>query len=203
MINWDVTVVIYAIVTIFCFTFIIGETPLYRLVEYLFIGLAGGTLIEGVYKNLLDTVWTAGVLRGNYSNVATFAFSLLLLTRFFTPKIRWLGRWPVALYMGSLVGVSITSVVNMLYQNMTGTMELGRTILTGIGPIVFIIGVMTSLSYFIFTRKHTGALGITSKIGRYFILSVFGALWGSTVFERLTLLLSAIKPIVWGWLGLG
>jgi hypothetical protein len=55
-----------------------------------------------------------------------------------------------------------------------------------VSAIVVIVGVLTTLSYFYFSREHKGALGTSAKIGTYFLMIFFGATFGYTVMSRMS-----------------
>jgi hypothetical protein len=58
--------------------------------------------------------------------------------------------------------------------------------LPDISAIVVLVGVLTTLSYFYFSREHRGALGQSAKIGTYFLMIFFGATFGFTVMSRMS-----------------
>jgi len=194
---------IIGIMIVFTLSYAIKESPLFRIVEFFVLGIASGILVINTYKNLLGLVWVKGIVEGEYWLVLAFIFSLLLFTRFFGVNIRWLNRWPLSLYVGNYMGIALRASITHNFALITGTLLLGKKLTTDVNALIFWIATMTVISYFIFTRKHTGALGITSKIGRYFIMVSFGALWGGTLYERLALLSASLKAIVWNLLGFG
>jgi hypothetical protein len=73
---------------------------------------------------------------------------------------------------------------------------------TSVGYVVLLVGVLATLTYFFFSREHKGPLGVTSKIGIYFLMTAFGASFGYTVMARISLLFGRIHFLVADWLHL-
>ena len=71
-----------------------------------------------------------------------------------------------------------------------------------INGLVVLIGVITGLSYFFFTKEHKGALGYSAKIGIYILMISFGASFGYTVMSRISLLIGQMIFLMRDWLGL-
>ena len=67
--------------------------------------------------------------------------------------------------------------------------------------ILILIGVISTLIYFYFSKEHTGALGVTAKVGIWFIMISFGAHFGYTVMGRVSLLIGRVQFLVEDWLG--
>jgi hypothetical protein len=71
-----------------------------------------------------------------------------------------------------------------------------------INVIIGVVGVVTTLSYFTFTREHTGAIGTSAKIGRYFIMGAMGAGFGMAFISQGTFLLNVVIFLLRDWLGI-
>jgi len=80
--------------------------------------------------------------------------------------------------------------------------NLGVSGLTIPGGLIIIVGVITTLVYFYFSKEHKGVLGKTARVGMVFIMISFGAHFGYTVMARLSLLIGQVKFITVDWLGL-
>ncbi|RKX25668.1 MAG: hypothetical protein DRP45_05350 [Candidatus Zixiibacteriota bacterium] len=65
---------------------------------------------------------------------------------------------------------------------------------------IVIIGVIATLIYFYFSKPHTGALGVTAKVGIWFIMISFGAHFGYTVMGRVSLLIGRVQFLVEEWI---
>lgn len=87
----------------------------------------------------------------------------------------------------------------------TGTYDLGFEVkqvsIMYVLTILILIGVISTLIYFYFSKEHTGALGVTAKVGIWFIMISFGAHFGYTVMGRVSLLIGRVQFLVEDWLG--
>jgi hypothetical protein len=68
-------------------------------------------------------------------------------------------------------------------------------------PLVVVVGVISTLIYFYFSKPHTGALGVTAKVGIWFIMISFGAHFGFTVMGRVSLLIGRGQFLIEDWVG--
>jgi hypothetical protein len=150
-----------------------------------------------------------------------FAFGLLLFTRFY-PRASWLSRWSMAAMIGSYAGLAMIGALqgdlvaqiqaNMLpfYQSggwaAVSAAEGGNAVLFALlralqNPLI-IVGLLTTLVYFFFSREHKGGLGVASRIGVWFLMISFGASFGYTVMSRVSLLIGRLHFLLSDWLGL-
>lgn len=67
--------------------------------------------------------------------------------------------------------------------------------------LLVLIGVCTGVFYFFFSKKHTGALGVASKVGIAFLMMSFGASFGYTVMGRISLAIGRFQDLLaWPWM---
>ena len=64
-----------------------------------------------------------------------------------------------------------------------------------------ILGVITTLVYFFFSKEHKGLLGKTASVGIWFIMIAFGASFVYTVMARISLLIGRMNFLLYDWLG--
>lgn len=67
--------------------------------------------------------------------------------------------------------------------------------------IIVVIGVVSTLIYFYFSKEHVGVLGVTAKVGIWFIMVSFGAHFGYTVMGRVSLLIGRVQFLIQDWIG--
>ena len=79
--------------------------------------------------------------------------------------------------------------------------EVKRVSLQYILWVIVVIGVLSTLIYFYFSHEHKGALGVTAKVGIWFIMIAFGAHFGYTVMGRVSLLIGRVQFLVEDWVG--
>ncbi len=149
-----------------------------------------------------------------------FALGILLFTRFF-PRVAWLSRWSMAAMIGSYSGLAIIGalqgdLVAQIRANMVplysrealtafgndGTESLLFGLLELLRNPLIIVGLLTTLIYFFFSREHKGGLGVAAKIGIWFLMISFGASFGYTVMSRVSLLIGRLHFLLSDWLGI-
>jgi hypothetical protein len=69
-----------------------------------------------------------------------------------------------------------------------------------LSALVVLVGVITTLTYFYFSRPHRGLLGVSSRIGILFLMVAFGASFGNTVMARVSLLIGRVEFLLYDWL---
>jgi len=195
-------------VTIFIYSFLWKENPLSRAVEHLFVGLAAVYTFGSMYDAAMtQAVWGAQRIEGgNYLWIVPILISLMYFF-FFTKKYFYLYRYPVSIVVGIMAGMMICGMIqsNFLAQIQSTARDLpligagvwdwsgGSTGIIGLNSLIIIIGTITALTFFFFTWEHKGALGVSTKIGRYFLMATFGAAYGSTVMARISLFIGRLR----------
>jgi hypothetical protein len=71
-----------------------------------------------------------------------------------------------------------------------------RILVEIISNLLVVIGVCTGIIYFFFSKKHTGALGVASKVGIAFLMMSFGASFGYTVMGRISLAIGRFQDLL-------
>jgi hypothetical protein len=62
-----------------------------------------------------------------------------------------------------------------------------------ISVAVILVGVLSTLIYFYFSREHTGWWGKTAKLGTYFLMIFFGTTFGYTVMSRMSTFIGRVE----------
>jgi hypothetical protein len=193
-----------AFVTLALFSFMYKDNPFYRIAEHIFAGLTAGYQVGLVWDSvILQTLWDP-MLGGKWWLFIPGLLGFLMFTRF-TTKYSWLSRISLAFVMGVTAGIFIVSQLHgLVLPQMQNTMlplfngdGFGATLLT----IIIVVGVISTLIYFYFSHEHTGALGVTAKVGIWFIMIAFGAHFGYTVMGRVSLLIGRVQFLINDWIG--
>lgn len=87
------------------------------------------------------------------------------------------------------------------HGNYTVGFEVERRSIMLLLAIIIVVGVISTLIYFYFSHEHVGALGVTAKVGIWFIMISFGAHFGYTVMGRVSLLIGRVQFLVQDWVG--
>jgi hypothetical protein len=186
-----------AFLTLCIFSFLYRDNPFFRFAESLFAGISLGYYIGIVAANTLApnlVLPLAHDFRHNAHLLVPLVLGLNLYTRFI-PRIAWLARLSLAVYIAYFVGINMV-------QKLQGEVvpQVGSTILRPIGgaftPIdnlILIVGVLAVLIYFFFSVEHKGTVGVVSRLGVWYLMLGFGAAFGYTVMGRVSLLIGRMN----------
>ena len=213
------------ICTIFIFSFILGDNPLFRITSYLFIGVtAAFVAVILIYQVIIPKLIIPVLFNSAVGRIVSFVpliLSILLLAKLF-PRYSRLGN----ISMGFLVGVGAAvmmggAVKGTLIDQTTGAIA-GVTGITSshssnisvfriAEALTLLIGTISTLIYFQFSAKKVAGeeskrsktIELISKIGGVFIAITFGALYVgvysaslSALIERLDFIINTIRILV-------
>ncbi|HEY6571736.1 MAG TPA: hypothetical protein VI198_00330 [Candidatus Eisenbacteria bacterium] len=205
----DIGVWIAAFLTLGIFSFLYKDNPVYKFCEHLFVGISAGYYVVLTYfstlkPNLVTPLFGHFGEGRNFLLVIPLLLGILLFSRFF-PRGDWLSRWPIAVILGVYPALRITGFGQSdLVQQVNGSiLPLWGAVNPGelINNWLLVIGLLTTLVFFFFSKEHKGALGGSARIGIYFLMVSFGASYGYTVMARISLLIGRVMFILRDWLG--
>ena len=195
---------IAALLTLAIFTFLHRDNPIFRMAESIFAGISLGyfvgiTLNQTLKPNLIGPLYSD--FRHNWDLLFAGAIGLLLYSRYI-PRIAWVGRFSLAIYVGYYVGVTMVQKLQgeVLPQMMSAVKPINSLSLASLNNLVVSTGVLTVLCYFYFSVKHEGVFGRIANVGVWFLMISFGAAFGYTVMGRVSLLIGRLNFLVNDWL---
>lgn len=122
------------------------------------------------------------------------------------PKLNWFARWGIAYTVGMAAGLRAYGFLNsnVLAQikgtaigladtNMPFFSLLGDSYFNG---IIILVGTITGLLYFYFSKEHKGVFGQITRVGIYFLMISFGASFGFAVMGRISLLIGRFVDLI-------
>lgn len=194
-----------AFVTIALFSFLYKDNSVYRLVEHVFAGLSAGYYIGLIWKSVvIQQLWDPMTQGGQWWLFIPGLLGCLMFARL-VPRISWVSRLALAFVMGNTAGVFLISQLHgLVLPQMQSTMTPSLSPEGGVNLLltaVVVVGVVSTLIYFYFSKAHTGVLGGTAKVGIWFIMVAFGAHFGYTVMGRVSLLIGRVQFLVEDWIG--
>jgi hypothetical protein len=195
-----------AFLTLCIFSFLYRDNILYRFAEHLFVGVSAGYLValtwhNQIYPNLIVPLF----IEGNLFYIIPLAFALCYFARF-VPRLNHLIRLPIAFVLGWGSGVAIPAFFQRDILRQTQGTLLVRDAFTrwdsGLWAVVILVGVISTLIYFFFSRERKGIIKPTASLGVIFIMLGFGASFGYTVMARISLLIGRLQFLLGDWLGI-
>ena len=98
--------------TLFIFTFLYKDNPLFKLAENLYVGVSVGYTIVKTYDTVIvQLIWKPIVENGEWTLLIPVAIGLLMLTRY-VPKAAWLSRYAFAFIVGVGSGLAIPRTIS-------------------------------------------------------------------------------------------
>ncbi|MGA7195169.1 MAG: hypothetical protein WBW94_16240 [Anaerolineales bacterium] len=199
--------------TLFIFSYLIGDNPLFRIAVYIFVGVSAGYVASVAWRQVIWPDLFIPLLTGPFAQKALLAvpliLSALLLTRV-SPRLTQLGMPTMALLVGVSAAVAVGGAV-------TGTLlpQVGATInlfnarsATSAGQLAgmlfngawILAGVITTLVYFHFgaralsngSVRRFGLIELIAFIGSIFLAITLGVLFAGVYSAALTALIDRL-----------
>ncbi|WP_455245507.1 hypothetical protein [Petrachloros mirabilis] len=198
--------------TLFIFSFLYKDNPLFKLAEHLYVGVSVGYTIVKAYDTVIVHLIVKPIFeQGEIALLIPVAIGLLMLTRY-APKAAWMSRYAFAFIVGVGSGLAIPRTISsfILKQiedtvrpllSLTGNdgMTFSMNLLnpaSNLNAIIILIGVSSVLFYFFFSVEHHGAGKMVARTGVVFLMISFGAAFGYTVMARMSLLIGRLTDLI-------
>jgi hypothetical protein len=206
---------IAAILTLMVYSYLLGDNPLYRLAEHLFVGSSIGYAAVIIFHNILRPHLFEPLRRdaaGNWPYIITLLLGLLLLAKG-RRSIAWLGNTPLGCLfgVGSALAIGGALLGSFLPQIQASWVSLSPATAGGVEAaldnLFIAVGTVGTLTYFYFTMgagKKTGNRFVRfwGVIGKWVILITFGAIFGNRIMSYVSLLIGRMQFLLGDWLGL-
>ena len=113
-------------------------------------------------------------------------------------KLSWLSRLAIAYIVGMAAGLKFYKLLNsnILKQVEASILDLSLPMYDIINQVIILVGVISSLVYFFYSKEHKGVIGKISRIGVYFLMIKFGASFGFAVMGRISLLIGRFEDLI-------
>jgi hypothetical protein len=215
-----------AFLTLAIMSFLYDDNPFYRFAEHLFIGVSAAYwMVVGFWTtlipNLFGRIWP-GFIKAHfipdldveqYRNLwylIPLILGIMLLMRL-SSKAGWISRWALAFIFGitaglRFVGFLVSDFLGQVQNTIVPLIVLDdgkfnwHAIQMSFSAIVGVVGVITGIIYFFFSKEHKGLFGKASRVGIWVLMITFGAGFGYTVMGRIALLVGRIEFLFRDWL---
>jgi len=198
--------------TLFIFSFLYKDNPLFKLAENLYVGVSVGYTIVKTYDTVIvHLIWKPIVENQERTLLIHVTIRLLMLTRY-VPKAAWLSRYAFAFIVGVGAGLAIPRTVSsFILKQIEDTVRPLLMLVPGDGVtfswnlmnpassvnvIIVLIGVSSVLFYFFFSVEHSGPGKMVARTGVIFLMIAFGAAFGYTVMARMSLLIGRLTDLI-------
>jgi hypothetical protein len=188
-----------SLLTLAIYSFLYKDNPFYKLAEHIFAGISAGYYVGLVWHSIIRQQLLIPLLNQHqYLFIIPGILGILMFTRF-VPKISWISRISLAFVIGNTAGITLIQQLHGIVIPQTRSTFLDITSISG---LVMVIGVISTIIYFYFSKEHKGVLGLGAQTGIWFIMIAFGASFGYTVMARVSLLIGRAEFLLLNWLHL-
>ncbi len=191
--------------TLMVYSYLVGDNPLYRLAQHIFVGVSIGWVTLVVAFNVIAP-YIGRLLENREWLDRVFLLIAILLGIMLWFKIAR-PRHPIP---NAVLAIIVTTgaalalggaLVGTLLPQMRATMlPLNGDPLAVVGNLVIIGGVILSLGYFYFTARADGSRApvatYVASAGRWFMMVAFGTLFGFAVLSFFTALVDRLTFLV-------
>ncbi|MGE5560510.1 MAG: hypothetical protein ACM3XN_05570 [Chloroflexota bacterium] len=198
-----------AISTLMIFSYLWKENAVYRIAEHIFVGLSGGYIVTYNWHSTLKPAIQQEIqVDKQYYLITAIIIGLLMYFRYF-PKVAWLARIPMSIWVGYGVGYTlvyapapfITQITNS-FQKFSATYSTWYGTNT-VNNILFFVFLISTMMYFFFTVKRDNpVMAGGAMLGRIVLMLAFGSAFGNTVQGRISLFIGRVNFLLGTWLGL-
>ena len=165
--------------------------------------------IYNVFNSILPSIFPEGGIDKGHDMDLTylipFVIGIMMILSIFK-RFNWMARWGIAYTVAIAAGLRAYGYLNSyILGQVKGTIvPLANTenpIFHISDPSLFnnliiLIGTVTGLLYFFFSKEQTGTFGKVTRVGIYFLMISFGASFGFAVMGRISLLIGRFVSLI-------
>ena len=206
-----------AIVAISVFAYIFKETGVYRFLVHVILGSGIAISVVIIWDQVLKPKWWEPMTQAWIKARHLEPSWALLWTLAIVPGIMWYFLysrkygWVARIVFGLLIGVGagltfkdrILRIMPQIAQSIKPFVVItdGRfDLFHSVNNIIFVMTLLTVLSYFFFSFKYEHRLVVRSAMtGRWMMMVCFGALFGFTVMTRMAYFLERLGFLIKDW----
>jgi hypothetical protein len=197
-----------AILTLVVFSYLLGDTPLFRIAQAIFVGVAiGYAITAAVYLILIPKLLDPLILDPvtNLYLVVPLVLGLLLLSKL---RAAWapIGNLSIAFLFGVGSALALGGALSgVLVPQLAATLVP----LNSLENVLLVVGTLGALLSFRFVQLQTTRLGARTvealgrgweTIGRWFVWMALGALFASLAVSRISILVNRVYFLLHDWL---
>jgi hypothetical protein len=199
--------VVLGVIGMLClFSLLYRENRVYRAVEHIFVGLAGGYMIKAVWSDILFPNWYKPMVNdGQWPLMLLLPLGLLYYTMY-SPRYSWMSKITLGIVLGLVSGQIFQRMASEYIPQIQKSFKPlvvhagdksipahGTAFGTSLNNLLFVLILLTVMSYFFFSfEQKNKILAGSARTGRLAMMFAFGAIFGSTVMARMALLIDRV-----------
>ncbi len=203
-----------AILTLLVFSYLLGDTPLFRIAQAIFVGVAVGYAVTvAVYLILVPRLLVPLAVNPgtNWHLFIPLILGFLLLLKL---RTSWalVGNLPIAFLFGVGGALAIGGALSGALLPQLGATIVSLAPAQGLGTlagnVILVAGTIGAFLSFRFAtapqHRATRVLESVGRgwgyVGRWFVLISFGAIFASTAASRVSILIGRVYYLLHNWL---
>lgn len=198
--------------TLGIYSILYKENKVFRFFEHMYLGLAAGYSISAAWNDILRPQWwTLMMVEGRWWMLFAIPAAMMFYM-IYSKQNSWMSRLIFGLFLGATAGQTFQSFAADYFPKIRTAAskavmdlpEVGQPGAYGLTPfsaalnnILFIVILASVMTYFFFSFEQKGkVIPAVSKFGRYTLMVAFGALFGSTIMARMSLLIGRMYFLI-------
>ena len=211
------TLLFGALGTIAIISLVFKENKFYRLFEHIFLGLALGYGLEFTWTTVLRPQWWDPMVKdGQWAWIMAVPVGLMFYG-IYTQRFAWQSRLLFGVFFGLSAGTVFQDFCGRFMPQVVKSFKplvppapmpgdphaTLHAVSFVLNNLLFLVILVSVLVYFLFAfeQKNKAVQG-AAKLGRWFLMFSFGAIFGSTIMTRMALLIDRMYFIFVDWLHL-
>ena len=188
--------------TLGIYSILYKENPVYRLVEHVYIGAAAGYYAYIGWAQTLKPLWWDRITSGEWP----WIFALIGGAMFYfiySQKHVWISRIIFGSLLGLVAGAAFKGFAGLNVDRIEASFKplWGVPASTAVSNGISMLILLSVMIYFFFSFEHKTKLHrAPANLGRWFLMFAFGAMFGSTVMARMSLLIGRVYFLLADWL---
>lgn len=200
------------ILTIMIFSYIVRDNPLFRIATYFFIGVSAAYVFVLIFYQIIIPKLILPFFSGDLSKILIqfipLMLSILLIFKL-NKQTSSIGDYPLAFLVGSgsviiLISAYSGTLIPMI-DRITEPFSMSSLTISKIaGGLILVIGAISSLLFFQFSKKVDGEnpsgfgklLSISRKVGSVFIGITLGSIFAGVIISSILALIERLNFIV-------
>jgi len=211
----DPTLLFGALGTMAIISLVFKENKFYRLFEHIFLGLALGYDLEFTWTTVLRPQWWDPMVKdGQWAWIMALPVGLMFYA-IYSQRYAWLSRVIFGVFFGLSAGTVFQDFCQRFMPQVVKSFKplippppapgdayaTLHSVSFVLNNLLFLTILVSVLVYFLFAfeQKNRAVQG-TAKLGRWFLMFSFGAIFGSTIMTRMALLIDRMYYVFHDWL---
>jgi hypothetical protein len=204
-----------ALATLALYSVLYRENPAYRFAEHVFLGLATGMGLYMTWKSVLYPMWYKELTAGHWLWILALVPSAMYYT-IYSKRFSWMSRLVMMTMMGLGAGLSFRAFFGAFMPQIGasfkplvvvvpapgGGTDVAGSLFASFTNLLFMVTLVSVMTYFFFSFEQKKAIRNIASLGRWLMMVAFGAMFGSTVMARLSLVIGRLDFLFREWIHL-